>query len=383
MARPRVADGSDRVADEEEHILGTVRRELAALHQEWRASRDTLEALRAVVQGEQERSSAIEARAAAEHARVGELGEGLRTLKTKSDETVRNVHLLGKGLLGAERRVEEAHGRANGHDSGAATAASRLSQLEDAVARAEQRLGMLDNGAGALRAALGASDAAAMREAAKLSNLQDEVATLRRLLGETDERARDLHDAHRETSGSLHHARELMISPALQRAEQERCRLDEALSRVEALELSGAETAAECSQLHATSDQTLADLEDFHHQFNGVAASTRFLLDGLASANMDAKADHESLEAARLAINGLREDAAAANSSLTRLRMDVSEVRADCGQRDVQVSNLASSVTALEAGVKATDGEVCDLRELLEIPRSDTPTLPNSIGRYY
>merc|ERR1719443_818916 len=92
--------------------------------------------------------------------------------------------------------------------------------------------------------------------------------------------------------------------------------------------------------------------------------------EGAMLANARAEVHHQRLEDAHCSIAALREDLLETGGVLRRTRAQVSEARAYIQTRDDQVSNIVGAVATLNHGLDATNGDVRDVKALLELPES-------------
>lgn len=346
-----------------------LRRAVEELRTDLQVSRGSIQHLTNVLQGEQERASANERIATADRARIEELFVAARDAKGRDDQHLHAIHTARKDLTSLEARMREAFEKLCIHSDTLTTKGSSIAELIASAASAVERLDKLESASGQLHCDVDAANGCAEEHGAELLRLRDVVQNLDALSAEASERTRSLEGAHGETARSLCHTIDAVVSPALERAERERQRLDAADARIAELDSRSAQTVEHATNLHGTSSAMASDLGVLRDRVHELVESVQGLSEGLTAAGRAAKADREWLEDAHRGVERLGEGEREAATALRKVRAEVAETRAATAEQAELGSAVAESLDALRHGLQVTDGELLDLRVYLGVPR--------------
>lgn len=336
------------------------------------AAQETIQKLSHVIQAEQDRSSAIETTAKADRDILRGTVEKLQSLKVQVEQDGRSLHGTRKDLAATNVELRVARGRLDKHDSASANALARLESLDGITANLHDRVKMLTARMQEAREAQSATDSTHERHDGELHACRESLSGLQRSLGESDRRALELHAAHGETSSTLSRTLDMTLTPALDRAEVERQRLDQTGSRVETLEALGHGHGDHAARLQAASDASTRDLQELRQQLGDVTLIVRTLQDGLGSQAASSREDRTQIGDSCRHVQALQADLQSTGSLVRRLRAEVAEERLAGTSRGVRVDGVVEALVATRGGAKGTSDEVGDLRALLEAPRPTT-----------
>jgi len=334
----------------------------AGLREAW----DSLRDLRYLVQGEQDRASAIEAAAKDDHDRLLETGERLANLKRQVEHALSIGNLAIKDSADAGARLTQACCQLGNHDGQLTDLRARLETLEHKAGQSGDHIEHLRGTTTDAHSRLDAVLGNLQQHAGELRGCQGAAARLEERLSVAEDHSRSLSTAHDETVNSLSNLVNLTINPALEKAEEDRTWLHAVDARVVALEACSAELEDKTAQLAKAGDLARADLQDLRSRAGELTTSTRQMQDELTQASIEARADREQLDDACRHIKELQAGARETSFALRRARQEVADVQKDNRQRTEQVHGLAEELAALGHGLSVTDGEVCSLEALLE-----------------
>mmetsp|Transcript_94536 Transcript_94536/g.305239 ORF Transcript_94536/g.305239 Transcript_94536/m.305239 type:complete len:366 (+) Transcript_94536:66-1163(+) len=331
-----------------------------------REARSSLRELRVVVQGEQDRTAAIEAAALADHQRLAKAGEDLVNLRRQVEQALGMGNAARRDAAAVGDRLQEACGQLASHHAELAAVHSRLEEHDATANVSRQQLDVLGGGTTDAHSRLDRAFSDLTRQTDELSACHNTAACLEERLAAAEERALALSVAHDETVSRLQSVVESMIKPASDKAAEDRAVLTSVEERVLVLEAQSAESDSRAVQLTTAADLAAADLQDLQGRCSELMVATRFLQDEAAQAGVEAKADREQLSDACRWIGSLQDGAREMGVALRRAHDEVTEVRKDAEQQAGQIAALADLLAALRQGVAVTDGEICSLQDLLE-----------------
>jgi len=336
------------------------------LHDGLRAAKGTIQHLTHVLQGEQERASALEASLVVERARVDDLTEKAKNAKLRDDQHLHTMHALRKDLLAMEGSMREAVSRLGEHHGMHGATSEQLRSLGDGHGSTCRQLEGLEQHAVDIRRDL---DQIAQQAREGIEQLRSDLTQrLDEVSAEASERLQRLSGDQQQTSRRLQEVVDTIVAPMCKQVEQCVARLDLTEEELARLGSQGA-SHRECTdalQNHAA-DLT-AETESLRARLDGLHALHRDLSAVVEGATADVQVHHDRLDVTSCAVDGFRESEREMHSLLRQARADAAEACSAVAEQKAFGQKLVGELEALRHGLEVTDGEVQDIRALLEVP---------------
>jgi len=335
---------------------------------------DMVQKVTTVMQAEQERSSAIEAAAAADRVRLEKAESGLRSLKLSIDSNAIAIHHLRKDLSTIGKHLDETADRVTAHDANIDSLGDRVGALEEKVDGVGHQVDQVGQAAQDLRSALAATDATASSQATELCSCQKTMANLQDRLHQACNRLLAVEAAQEATADTLHRTLEETLMPAVAMAESERLRLDQVGAQVAALEAQGEKLDEHVTHLQAASETAMRKLEDHQQHLGAVQAAWETLGSDVAHDRAKAKEDRILIDDSSRHITVLEQDLLDIRAVCRSVRGEVADLTADSQQREAQVGRVVNSLTCLREDWERTDIKTSGLEAFVEkVPRAIAP----------
>jgi len=328
--------------------------------------RTVLEQLRNVVQGEQDRISAIERTATHDRGVLEIVKDGFERLQVQVNSSLQASNTARVDAATVGTRLQDACNRLLVHDGELEMARAHVSGLQTAAASAREHLERLTVDASSTNNRLELACKELSQHTSELATCNDAISCLEERSGNADEQTRCLSEAHGSTARSLQYLVDQTVTPAVRKADEDRAWIAALESRIQSLEVHKADAIEKTSQLHGASSAMLDNLNDLNGRHNDMAITTTLLQEELTETRTEAGADRVRLDDAVRHIAEIQQGKREQDVALRRTNDAVAEARkVDTAQAE-QIASLADLLTALRQGLEVTDGEVCSLQALLE-----------------
>jgi len=333
------------------------------------AARGSIQHLTNVLEGEQARTTALEAAAVKDRARIEDLAQGLREAKSRDDQQLRAIHDAHKELAALGARMRAAWERLDAHSGDHGAAGARLSTLHDGQGTACRRIDALEELAVQLRADLDGAASQAGQHASELEGLGGTVQRLQTRADEAADGLQRLGGEHAATADKLRESLDSIVHPGVEQAARERARLDDADARLRCLDAQHAATCDGVADLRGRSDGHAQDVQALRQQVEGLGGSCRDLAGALSGAAAEAKAHGERLDDALRDLEQLGEASRETCALVRKVRAEAAEAQAATAEQAAMGTKLAHQLEVLRHGLEVAEGEVQDLRVFLQVPR--------------
>lgn len=337
------------------------------LHAELLAAQGSIQHLTDVVQTEQERSSEIERAAAADRVRMLRLETSYAEAKARDNQQTQAMHVARKDMAAADAGLHEAYRLLEEHSCKLSIADIQIADLHSRAAAKDKQVDGLNSFTSALRTDVDNLLAASCEQRGDHTSLREAVDLMEILASDLGERHRDLNGAHDQTASSLQQTIQTMIQPAIEQAERERIRLDNADMRINTLSSQSVDHDQRVLDLEGSSAKLIADQLATSDRLADTISSVADLSSGLTSANANAKEDREKLDDAWRSIEHLGQNAIDAQTALRRMQVEVEEIQTTTERHGALSAELADHVRALQHGLEVTDEEVQGVKGYLDI----------------
>jgi len=263
-------------------------------------------------------------------------------------------------------RVQDACNRLLAHDGELEMARTQVAGLQSAAASAREQLELLTIGASNTNNRLELACKGLSQHTSELATCNNAISCLEERSGLAEEQTRCLSEAHGSTARSLQYLVDQTVTPAINKAAEDRAWIAAIDSRTQALEVHKADAVEKTSQLLGASNAMLSNLTELNGRHNDLAVTTTFLQDELTQTRTEAGVDRVRLDDAVRHIADIQQGKREQDVALRRTNDAVAEVRKVDKAQAEQIASLADLLTALRQGLEVTDGEVCSLQALLE-----------------
>eukprot|EP00929_Paragymnodinium_shiwhaense_P106394 TRINITY_DN71724_c0_g1_i1.p1 TRINITY_DN71724_c0_g1~~TRINITY_DN71724_c0_g1_i1.p1 ORF type:complete len:417 (+),score=130.11 TRINITY_DN71724_c0_g1_i1:83-1333(+) len=344
--------------------------DIAAFRQMSEENLHTLQNLTTVLQGEQERAGKIEASADADRERLRAVESAVEILRIRMDENLLATHAVRKDTAAAHEKIAEVCSRLSEHDARHGAIHASLDELRAGAGSCVQRLADLEDASRRLDSKAQALEADAARQQAQHSATTTLAGALDGRLSAAEAAAAALNAAHQATAQALRDALERTLRPLERCVKEEAARLEDALRRLQGLERQSMAAADDAGQLAASTQLQSQGIVSLSERLGAAEALLKSVQAGQNSLSASSRKLQEQLSDERARIDLLAAGDKETGSMLRKARQEANLAVADCQQRAKQMDSLAGQVAALRAGVEATDGEVGELRALLDVPRA-------------
>jgi chromosome segregation ATPase len=303
--------------------------------------RNVLEQLRNVVQGEQERTSAIERAAIHDRGVLEIVKDGFERLQVQVNSSLQASNMARVDASNVSTHLKDACNRLLVHDGELEMAPAQIADLQTAAALTISRRRFL-------------------------ANCNNAISCLEERSGNAEEQTRCLSEAHGSTARSLQHLVDDTVTPAIKKAAEDRAWIAALDSRTQVLEAHKSDAIEKTSQLHGASNAMLSSLTDLSSQHNDLFITTTPLQEELAETRTGVGVDHVRLDDAVRHIAEMQQGKRDQDVALRHTNDAIAEARKVDKAQAEQVASLADMLTALRQGLTGTDGGVCSLQALLE-----------------
>lgn len=328
--------------------------------------RNVLEQLRTVVQGEQDRTSAIERAATHDRGVLEIVKDGFERLQVQVNSSMQASNMARVDASNVGIRLQDACNRLLAHDGELEVARAQIAGLQTAAASAREHLEQLSLGASSTNNRLESACRDLSQHTSELATCSSAISCLEERSGRAEEQTRCLSEAHDSTARSLQCLADQTVTPALNQAAEDRAWIARIDSRTQALEVHKADAVEKTSQLLGASNEMLSTLSDLNGRHNDLAIVATLLQEELAETRTEAGADHVRLDDAVRHIAEIQQGKRDQDVVLRRTNDALAEARKVDKSQAEQIATLADLLTALRQGLEVTDGEVCSLQALLE-----------------
>lgn len=317
-----------------------------------------------VVQGEQERASAIEKSIASDHATILELDQRVASGKSFREKDLLTTNMHRKDINALEFGLAEACKRLDAHDVELDVVRSRLLEFERSADAGKDAFEGIAIDLVDIRQVQALHAQESLRMASLTNASSRSIEKLETLLGEVHVGLGVLQLDHDRTTSS-HQDLSRSLEEMTTKVHAETLRLSDACCQLSGLEHQGVATVASTTDLHTKKDQIIAQLDSVVERV--VAATSR--MDALETEFQRVVAvergHSQQLDDANRHIHDLDASGREMAGHLKQMRADLHDFHATLRKREEQTVGVVKSLATVNHNMKIIDEQVLDVQTML------------------